>query len=98
MHNCMGKNVASFLQKLLIDTSISIWENISTEDNNNGDNDMPNVFYVYQSQYGFEIAVYTNAHMKLTDEENKVVRDFMWKTPTFNTQMGAYAYLSEHCK
>ena len=59
---------------------------------------MPNVFYVYQSQYGFEIAVRTNAHLSLTAEQRKAVDDFAWNVPTFNTQMGAYAYLSEHCK
>ena len=59
---------------------------------------MPNVFYVYQSQYGFEIAVLTNAHLNLTPEESEAVREFAWNVPTFSTQMGAYAYLSEHCK
>jgi len=52
---------------------------------------MQNVFYVYQDQYGFRIEVKTN-------QGTQAERDFAWDAPTFNTQMGAYAYIAEHCK
>jgi hypothetical protein len=52
---------------------------------------MSNVFYVYQDQYGFRIDVKTN-------QGTKIERDFAYNAPIFNTQMGAYAYIADHCK
>ena len=52
---------------------------------------MKNVFYVYLDQYGFRIDVKTN-------QGNAAEREFARTSPIFNTQMGAYAYIAEHCK
>jgi len=52
---------------------------------------MQNVFYVYQDQYGFRVAVKTNYG-------TWVEQTFADNAPIFNTQMGAYAYIAEHTK